>query len=784
MNDGNKPGAYEPTVTVSHVQSRTADITGGRHGPAASALPIRDRGRYEFLAEHARGGLGRVWRARDRELGRVVALKEVLPPDAVARARFVREALVTARLEHPAIVPVHEAGRWDTGEPFYVMKLVSGRTLGEVVKDKTRLADRLSLLPSLIAVADAIAYAHAQGVMHRDLKPANVIIGAYGETVVIDWGLAKDLRAAEATGEGAVGSPEPSATVAGGVVGTPSFMAPEQAAGNPVDERADVYALGALLYYVLTGRPPHSGTTTTEVLRHVRSQPPQPIAELEPGVSADLAAIVDKAMDPEAAERYRTAEELVSDLKRFQTGQIVSAHEYSFAQLASRWVRRNRGVALATALFALVAGVGVVAFVMREQGLRLTAEGERDRADQKTLALLEEQGRVELANGRPIRAAAYLVEAYRRNPSSLALRSLVSQAVAPMGHLERHLVGHTHAVPYVAYSPDGTRIVTASDDGTARIWASDDGRAIAVLRGDDQYVEAASFSPDGRLVATATDKAVRLYRAHTGEAVRSIDDRKADRIWFMPDGKRLIIGSQSGELRLRDVETGELLDKVKHHTDRVQDLAFSPDRKRFAVASWDGVASVWDVATFRPVLSLRDLDAVRTGVAYSADGAWLLTVDMDFYVRVRRADTGETVHSIRLPDGAHDSLASFSPDGRTIVSRSQDGGVRIWHTASGALLESFDAPGLGKLMHSAIRPDGHQLVTSGVAGDVRVWRLDDHPGWRLLAIPPGDAGTSASRPTSATAPGSSPVWRTVRSSSGTPRRGRGSAVFVRENPSR
>jgi len=744
MNDGNKPGVPEQTVTVSHLDTQQVDntLTERRRAPAAAGgLPIRDRERYEFLEEHARGGLGRVWRARDRELGRVVALKEVLPPDEVARARFVREALVTARLEHPAIVPVHEAGRWTGGEPFYVMKLVSGRTLAEVVKDKTRLADRLSLLPSVIAVADAVAYAHAQGVMHRDLKPANVIVGAYGETVVIDWGLAKDMRAADPHAGEMGATPDPTATVAGSVVGTPSFMAPEQARGDRVDERADVYALGALLYFVLTGRPPHSGASTGEILRRVRSERPRRIAALEPGVSADLAAIADKAMAPAAAERYPTAEELVRDLKRFQTGQIVSAHEYSLAQLVRRWVRRNRGVAVATALFALVAGIGVVAFVVREQGLRLTAEAERDRADQKTLALLEEQGRVELAKGRPIRAAAYLVEAYRRNPSSLAIRFLVSQAVRPMDRLERRLVGHTRDVPYAAYSPDGTRIVTASSDGTARIWASDDGRQIAVLKGDDQFLDAATFSPDGRLVATATDHAVRLYRADTGEHVRSIDDPDAYRIWFMPDGKRLVIGTQSGILRLRDVDTGDTVDEVKHHTDRIQDLAFSPDGKRFAVASYDGVASVWDVATFRPRLSLRDPDAaIRSGVAYSADGTLLLTVDMEVYIRVRRADTGETVYSIRLPDGARDSRASFSPDGRTIVTCSQDGGVRIWHAASGTLLEGFDAPALGKLMNSAIRPDGRQLVTTGVAGDVRVWRLGDRPDWRLLAVAPGERG--------------------------------------------
>ena len=212
--------------------------------------------------EHARGGLGRVVRAVDKRLGRTVAVKELLRHTDSNEARFLREALITARLEHPGIVPVHEAGRWPNGDPYYVMKLVEGRTLKELIAERATMRDRLGLLPHVIAVADAVGYAHSEGVIHRDVKPSNIIVGAFGETIVVDWGLARDRKRdlpeeeEGAAGPGASSLPRgsgPLSTVSGKVVGTPAYMSPEQARGEVVDERADVYAIGAVLYELLAG---------------------------------------------------------------------------------------------------------------------------------------------------------------------------------------------------------------------------------------------------------------------------------------------------------------------------------------------------------------------------------------------------------------------------------------------------------------------------------------------------------------------------------------------------
>src|SRR5688572_29214115 len=211
--------------------------------PAESSpvLPAIDPQRYRVIGEVGRGGLGRVSEARDVYLDRKVAVKELLDKDEPAQRRFVREALITARLQHPAIVPIYDAGHSEDKGPFYAMKLVAGSSLAEKLADKKSFEERLAFLPSVIAVVDAMAYAHSEHIVHRDLKPHNVLVGNYGETVLIDWGLAKDLSAAESgpyrAASSAVGLTSTAETMDGAVMGTPAFMPPEQAAGEDVDAR-------------------------------------------------------------------------------------------------------------------------------------------------------------------------------------------------------------------------------------------------------------------------------------------------------------------------------------------------------------------------------------------------------------------------------------------------------------------------------------------------------------------------------------------------------------------
>jgi tetratricopeptide (TPR) repeat protein len=363
--------------------------------PVSAGLAEIDPKRYRVRKELARGGMGRISIAQDTILGRTVALKELLTPHGPLVGRFERELALTSRLQHPAIVSIHDGGVWPSGELVYVMKLVEGESFDRVIARHASVGERVALLPHGIAVCEAIAYAHDQGIIHRDLKPANILVGEYGETVVIDWGLAKDLRDTAAVDpelETAVGPYRDLArgaeTLAGDVMGTPAYMPPEQAGGDPVDARADVYALGAVLYHLLAGVPPYSGTSAMGIVDAVLNEAPVPLDERAPGVPPDLITIVAKAMARRPEDRYATAGELARDLRRFQSGQLVGAHRYSSAQLVRRWLRKHRTAVSVAALAVVALAVGGAVSVRRIVLEQRASEAARMLAD-KNRALAE-----------------------------------------------------------------------------------------------------------------------------------------------------------------------------------------------------------------------------------------------------------------------------------------------------------------------------------------------------------------------------------------------------------
>jgi formylglycine-generating enzyme required for sulfatase activity/tRNA A-37 threonylcarbamoyl transferase component Bud32 len=344
-------------------------------GPAARSKPYR----YTLLRVEAEGGLGKVWVARDADLRREVALKEIKGNrlgDGESSRRFLREAQVTGQLEHPNIVPVYElAWRPEDDQPFYTMRLLRGRTLRAAIAEHheslggrpVEALGRQKLLGAFISICQAISYAHSRGVVHRDLKPENVMVGSFGEVVVLDWGLAKllgggDVVAEELTHAGSPGvevSPEASALTTVGVAGTPAYMAPEQARGDTdeVDERTDVYGLGAILFEILTGRPPAKGQTTAEVLRDVIEGPlPRPRA-VSTATPRPLDAVCSKALAKDPAARYARASDLADDIERFVAGEPVSAWPEPWTVRARRWISKHRLIVISGAAAALVAAL-------------------------------------------------------------------------------------------------------------------------------------------------------------------------------------------------------------------------------------------------------------------------------------------------------------------------------------------------------------------------------------------------------------------------------------------
>jgi serine/threonine-protein kinase len=345
-------------------------------------------GRFRLLRHHARGGIGDVFVALDSEIHREVALKQIQPQHADepnSRARFLIEAEVTGRLEHPGVVPVYGLGRSDQGRPFYAMRFVRGQSLKEAIESFHRAdvqADRdlaactlalRQLLRRFVDVCNAIAYAHSRGVLHRDLKPANILLGPYGETLVVDWGLAKVVGREDPTPRPAAemtlrpASQSSSETQAGTAVGTPAYMSPEQSEGPQakIGPASDIYSLGATLYCIVTGRPPLTDDDLDRLLSRLRRGAIETPRDVNPRVAPGLEAIVKKAMAVQPEDRYSSARGLAEDVERWLADEPVSARREPFRERARRWMRHHRTAmaAIATALVAATFGLAAVLVV-------------------------------------------------------------------------------------------------------------------------------------------------------------------------------------------------------------------------------------------------------------------------------------------------------------------------------------------------------------------------------------------------------------------------------------
>jgi WD40 repeat protein len=644
--------------------SKTTVVEGppGQASPDDDALPVVTESRYEVHGELARGGMGRVLLATDR-LGREVVLKELLEDHAHERARFVREALVTARLQHPSIVPLYEAGRQPDGSPFYTMRRITGEPLSERIRSATGLRERLALLPTVIAVAEAIAYAHSQRVIHRDLKPSNVVVGGFGETIVIDWGLAKVLGEPDEPGTGESVSSPPIERGAGGsgtdltaqgvVLGTPAYMSPEQALGLTLDERSDVYAIGAILYALLTGAAPYSGESNVAVLSAVLSAPPPAPQQREPGVPDELAAVVAKAMAREPEHRYPSALGLAHDLRSFQTGQLVGAYRYSTRELAARWARRRARllgvVAVATVALTLSTGVSLRRIVRErdradnERAAALAARADAQRAEQAATRRADElvmlQARRALDSGGT--AAVQWLSQLSTQPGVdwRAAREIASEA--RFRGVARTEKAHSLDVYALAFAPTGDALASGSGDRTVRIARMDaTGRPPSVLTGHEGEVAGVAYSADGRWLATASlDRTVRL--------------------WDLQAGTSRVLGS---------------------HEDIAIAVAITPDGSRVASGSADGTCAVWDVATGGHRACAAGARAVY-GVAFAPDGMRVVSGAADGNIRVLSLDTGrERV----LRTGSPIRAIALAPDGGHAAVGNDDHAVHLWDLATGA----------------------------------------------------------------------------------------------------
>jgi WD40 repeat protein/predicted Ser/Thr protein kinase len=659
-------------------------------GPAAGAPPGgagRSFGDYELLEELGRGGMGVVYKARQVSLNRTVALKMILvgqladEPDV---QRFLCEARTAAGLQHPGIVAIHEVGAHD-GRHYFSMDYVEGRSLADLVRDHP-------LPPAQAAryvrhIAEAVHHAHQQGVLHRDLKPSNVLIDGSDQPHVTDFGLAKRL------GEDA------GLTATGAVVGTPSYMPPEQASGKraPLGPAADVYALGAVLYELVVGRPPFTAATPMDTLLQVLGEEPVPPRRLQPKLPRDLETICLKCLQKEPKKRYPTALALAEDLGRFLAGKPIQARPVGRAERVVKWVRRRPVVAglLAAVLAVAVLGFGLVTWQWRATvTARQATEKQLDRTEMARYASQVSEARHAIED-RELAQARNLLDDCRWDLRGWEWRYLRRQC-RPGRELSR------------------SRRVGG--------WGYTRGYVLC-------------WSPDGRHLAGATDGGVMVWDAH-GEYIRSTGRKPEDitSLALSPDGIRLACGGAHGSLTVRDWQTDELILTLKGHAGPVNGVCFSPDGRRLASASFDKTVTVWDAHSGQELLSLQGHTDSVSGVCFSPDGQRLATASGET-VKVWDAQTGREVlslrgHTLQVKD------VSFSPDGTRLASATEwdlrnnndrSGEVKVWDARTGQ--ETLAIPGAGGCL--AFSPDGQRLASTDTDGRPKVW--DVRTGQQLLS---------------------------------------------------
>jgi len=762
--------------------------------PRALSISGRVLGDFELLEELGRGGMGTVYLARQISIDRLVAVKTIIAgPLAGPRevSRFLREVEAAARLDHPGIVPIYEFGQ-EQGYYFFSMPRVNGPNLS------SRLAaGRLSIRESaelICKLASALQYAHDHGIVHRDLTPANVLIDSDQQPRITDFGLARKMETTEEL------------TVTGDLLGTPAYMSPEQAAGhaNQVRETTDIFALGSILYLLITGRSAFQDSTPLKTLSRVIHSDPQPPRQLNTQIPRDLATICLRCLEKKTADRYQSADAVERDLRAFLAGESIAARPVTRLQRARRWCQRrpvvaSLSVALVSVILTSLAGASYAAFhylrLNRQHvNLRFQTQDQNDRYanEQKQTRRQRDAAQNEVARAKRnttqtrrqlyetrfelalsawqdgnLAQARKVLTVQRPHSNQVDYRNFEwfwLQRLCQATRFSETLKGATLAWDF---HPDGHLLATIVDGQTeATIWQPENQSKLRTLR-HARPVRIVRFSPDGRQIATSTaDGEIVLWDSETGNRIW-----QANRYWwpwtnlttstlrFTADGKRLVWANTGrSHARIWDTATGQLQHEFPFlKTGRTHHICGDASGEFLAVAAADGLIAVWNVSTGKQVVQWKPQGGLCHHIALNHDGSLLAAAQANQTLSVFDAQTGSTRWSLRSQHGTVEQL-SFRPHDVILAARNSDDTVTLWNARNGNAITTLKT-GEQPLTQVGFTPGGGQLATASGSGPTRaqvsLWRVlgmraahivrrsTTRPAW--LATSPQDAWLAVAR---------------------------------------
>jgi WD40 repeat protein len=762
-------------------ETQTGPGDGGREDLDLDFLAPSERpgalgrlGHYEVLAVVGRGGMGVVLKAFDNVLQRVVAVKVMAPQLAVAasaRKRFIREAQAAAAVRDEHVIDIHAVEEVN-GLPYLVMEYVNGISLQDRL-DRSGPLELKEVLRIGVQTANGLAKAHAQGLVHRDVKPANILLENGVQRVKItDFGLARAVDDA-------------SLTQSGFLAGTPQYMAPEQARGEPVDHRADLFSLGSVLYAMCTGRPPFRASTTMAVLKRVSEDTPRPVREVNPEVPDWLAALIDRLHAKAPADRYQSAAEVAEELSRH----LVRLQEPATAAAAAPWAvaprpaarsPARRWAATAAVLLLLAGGLGVseatgvtklTATVIRifspdgtlvvevdDPNVEVSVDGEDVRivgAGLREVRLRPGPHRVQATrDGQPLRLDQELVTITRGGKQVVRVsREVPVKAVAEgkprqaPSRPEATLLAHPGpaVTNYVAFTPDGRTLVVANEDGTLQLWDRATRKVRASWKAASLKVMGLALSPDGRAAALAAGVwnkpeqggEVQVWELASGKPLAAYREPASAlmAVAFAPDGRTLAVGAFSGAVRLLDATTGKVRTTLQGPVAGAMNaLAFTADgatlvgagAKPTGLRQSVGLVRLWDLKTGKERDSwLRATMEEVHCLCLSSDGRVLALGGRDHTVRLWDVAAGRERAALAGHTGWVRSLA-LSPDGRVLASGAYDGTIRLWDVAAGRELATLTSV-MEFVKSVAFSPDGRALAAGGGGwkqpGRVELWDM-------------------------------------------------------------